>query len=407
MTTLIKNISQALTLQSAFIKDGRNLDAIDLSVIQDASLLFDEQKIIWIGKKSELPAKMKIEKVIDLEGRVLTPEIVDSHTHLVFAGDRSGEYVSRLNGISYQDIYKEGGGINLTVKSTTAISSDQLYNDAKERIERISSFGVGTIEIKSGYGLSLLEEKKITLVIDKLKKHYENHIQIFNTFCAAHAIPPGKTSTQYLNEVVWPLLEEFGNLKIIDAVDIFFEKDYFNHAETDELLIRAKKFSLLGKIHADEFNDNKGAILACKHQALSCDHLLETREDGFKALANSKTVATLLPGTSLFLGKKFSRARELLDLGGKVAIASDYNPGSCHFDNLIFLAALSAPQYKMNIAELWAAITLNASHALGKLHQGALVVGMKPRFSVFDTDHFEMITYSWGKNLAIPWKQLI
>lgn len=407
MITIIKNISEILTLETAIKKDGRNLLPSDLDVKKNFALIYDDHNITWIGDKAKIPKEIIPNREIDLGSRVLTPEIVDSHTHLVFGGDRSKEYVDRLNGKAYQDIANEGGGINFTAKATAKLSQDDLFKLGIQRIDRMSSYGTGTIEIKSGYGLDFENEKKLTLVIDKLKKHYQHRIQIFNTFCAAHAIPIGKTSQEYLNEVVWPLLNEFSKSKTIDAVDIFFEKNYFGQIETEELLTRAKKFSLYGKIHADEFNDNKGAVLAAKYKALSCDHLLETKEDGFLALANSKTVATLLPGTSLFLGKKFANGTEMLKAGVKVAIATDFNPGSCHFDNLVLLASIAAPQYKMNMAQLWSAITLNASHALGYMNQGALVTGMAPRFSIFDTDHFEDITYSWGKNLAQPLSKFI
>lgn len=400
MNILLKNISEILTLESAFKKDGRHLLPNDISLIANGAIIFNKKKIEWIGSSKNIPLNYKIDKEFDLTGFVVTPEIVDSHTHLVFAGDRSVEYVSRINGKSYQDIYKEGGGINTTVKSTSQETELHLFDMAVNRINHIHSLGIGTIEIKSGYGLSLQSERKITEVIHRLKKHFKGKVQIFNTYLAAHGIPASSNSKEYLDNVVWPLLEEFSQSKMIDAVDIFFEKDYFNKEETEELLIRSKKYNLLGKIHADEFNDNKGAILASKHQALSCDHLLETTEDGILALSQSKTVATVLPGTSLFLGKKFARAREMLNSGVKVAMASDYNPGSCHCDNLLMLASIAAPQYKMNITELWAAITLNASHSLGLKTQGALLPGMTPRFSMFKTEHFEDITYSWGKNLA-------
>lgn len=400
MNILLKNISEILTLESAYKKDGRYLTPDDLSLIPAGAIIFNKKQIEWIGSSKNIPLNYQIDKEFDLKGFVVTPEIVDSHTHLVFAGDRSVEYVSRINGKSYQTIYNEGGGINTTVNSTAQETELNLFKTAVDRINHIHSLGIGTIEIKSGYGLSINSERKITQVIHRLKKHFEGRVQIFNTYLAAHGIPSGSSSKEYLKNVVLPLLEEFSNAKMIDAVDIFFEKDYFNKEETEELLIRAKKYNLSGKIHADEFNDNKGAILACKHLALSCDHLLETTEDGIKALSQSNTVATVLPGTSLFLGKKFARAREMLNSGVKVAMASDYNPGSCHCDNLLMLASITAPQYKMNITELWAAITLNASHALSLKRQGALISGMSPRFSIFKTDHFQNITYSWGKNLA-------
>ena len=212
---------------------------------------------------------------------------------------------------------------------------------------------------------------------------------------AAHAVPKDyASSNQYLKNVVLPALLELSNDNIIDAVDIFHEIGYFDTHDVIELFEYAHDLGLRLKIHADEFQDNSGASLAAQYNALSADHLLCTGEAGITALANSSTVATLLPGTGYFLGKPQAKARALLDAGAKVAIASDFNPGSCHFDNLLQVASLAAPNYKMNICELWAAITINASSALG-------LDASQPRFSVFKTDSISEITYSWGRNFAV------
>jgi len=204
-----------------------------------------------------------------------------------------------------------------------------------------------------------------------------------------------------MKEVVLPLLDKLAEEKIIDCVDIFHEQNYFSDDDVISLYDRASRHGIAVKIHADEFNNNGGAVLAAKYNALSADHLLQTNVEGIRALADSSTVATLLPGTGLFLGKPQANARGLLDAGVKVAMASDFNPGSCHCDNLLLIASVAAPMYKMNCAELWAAITLNASHALGLSHQGALISGFKPRFTVFKADSIDRITYNWGSNLAI------
>jgi len=288
------------------------------------------------------------------------------------------------------------------MKSTHSFTHEELFEISSERIEQIYSYGVGTIEIKSGYGLSFEKEKEISLLINDLKKKFEGKVQIFNTYMAAHAVPEGFSSSQeYMEKVVIPLLKDLAPLKIIDAVDIFHEKHYFDTFDCQNLFKEAKNLGINIKMHADEFLDNKGAILATKFGALSCDHLLNTSKEGINALANSKTVATLLPGTGFFLGLPQANARAFLDAGAKVAIGSDYNPGSCHCDNLLLVASLAAPHYKMNLCELWAAITLNASHALGLKDQGALIKGLKPRFSIFEADTLDKITYHWGKNLYL------
>jgi imidazolonepropionase len=400
---ILRNFSEVATLSKALDKDGRKLVPDDLGLIKNASIVFNAEKILWVGPDKNLPDDF-IERdypEIDVSGKVCLPEIVDSHTHLIFGGDRAHEYSMRLNGASYEEIAQAGGGILNSTKGTLALSRNELLKLAHQRVKTIRSYGIGTIEIKSGYGLTFEKEYELSRVIHDLKNLARPDVQIINTFMAAHAVPKTFASSyDYMRDVVLPLLDKLGEEQILDCVDIFHEQNYFSNDDVVSLFERAKRWNIKVKIHADEFNDNKGAVLAAKYGALSADHLLNTTEDGIRALADSHTVATLLPGTGFFLGKTQANARAFLDAGAKVAMASDFNPGSCHCDNLVLLASLSAPQYKMNQAELWCAITLNAAHALGLRNQGALVEGLRPRFSVFNTDSIDRITYSWGKNLA-------
>ena len=308
----------------------------------------------------------------------------------------------RLNGESYEKIAQMGGGILSTMNSTLNASEEDLFESACQRIERIHSFGIGTIEIKSGYALTYEGEKLISQIIHKLKEKYRGKVNIFNTYLAAHAVPKTyANSGQYIHEVVIPLLKELAQDDIVDAVDIFHEEGYFNTQDVHDLFKLAKDLNIPTKIHADEFNDNKGAVIACEYNSLSCDHLLATTDDGIRALSNSKTVATLLPGTAFFLGKPLADARAFLDAGCKLAIASDYNPGSCHCDNLILLAQLAAKSLNLNSCELWSAITLNSAHALGLTNQGAIIKGMDAKISKFRTSSLDNILYSWGKNFAV------
>lgn len=398
---IYRNFSQIVTMTPAAQKDGRNLHANDIGLLRNASIVFDNEKIIWIGFDSEIPEEYQDLEFSDCTGFTLTPELVDSHTHLVFGGDRSMEYTMRLNGASYEEIAAAGGGILNSMNGTNALSRSELLELAVNRAKTIKSYGVGTIEVKSGYGLNFEKEYELSHIINDLKTIMKPEVQIINTYMAAHAVPKNYPSSyQYMKEVVLPLLDKLADDQIIDCVDIFHEKNYFDEEDVKSLFDRAIRLGIKVKMHADEFNDNKGAVLATQYKALSCDHLLATTDDGIQALADSSTVATLLPGTGLFLGKPQANGRKFLDHGVKVAIASDYNPGSCHCDNLMMVASLAAPIYKMNIAELWAAITLNASHALGLYDQGHLSVGLKPRFTIFNTDSIDRITYNWGKNLA-------
>lgn len=400
---IFRNFSEIATLASAHHKNGRRLNIDDLGLIKNGSIVFDHEKILWVGEDRNLSDDYlgKGHPEIDVSGKVCLPEIVDSHTHLVFGGDRAHEYIMRLNGASYEEIAAAGGGILNSMKGTLNLTRKELLKSAQQRVKTIRSYGIGTIEVKSGYGLCFEKEYELSHVIHDLKNIVRPDVQIINTFMAAHAVPKGSNSSyEYMKDVVLPLLDKLGEEQILDCVDIFHEENYFSHDDVVSLFERAKRWNINVKIHADEFNDNQGALLAVKYEALSADHLLKTSEDGIAALANSNTVATLLPGTGLFLGKPQANARAMLDSGVKVAIASDYNPGSCHCDNLILLASIAAPLYKLNQTELWCAITLNAAHAVGLKSQGAIVEGLKPRFSVFNTDSIDRITYNWGKNLA-------
>jgi imidazolonepropionase len=397
-----RNFEQILTLKKAFEKDGRFLKPEDLDCIEKGSVVFSPEEILWVGTDKDFPSQYEKEtEQYFFEGKVLTPEIVDCHTHLVFGGNRSQEYSMRLNGADYQEIAKAGGGILNTMRGTQELSMEELFNIGVERIKRINSYGIGTIEIKSGYGLTFEKELEITRTIDRLKKYFSPKIQIKNTYMAAHAVPKEfQSSKDYMKKVVLPLLEKLAEENLIDAVDIFHEKNYFDEADTELLFEKSKSLGLDRKSHADEFFDNKGAILACKHKALSTDHLLMTGPDGIAALAESSTVATLLPGTGFFLGKPQAQARNFLDKGVKVAIASDFNPGSCHCDNVLLIASIAAPAYRMNLTELWASITINAAHALGLKNQGAITPGLTPRFSLFETPSVNSITYNWGRQLS-------
>lgn len=401
MLKALTDLNEIVTLKGAHQKDGRRLVPEDLSIIKDGAIVYDETKILWVGETSRLPEQYR-SLAQSMKGHVLTPEIVDSHTHIVFAGDRAQEYADRLSGVSYEEIARRGGGILLTMKQTNEATREELFQSACERIERLYSYGIGTIEIKSGYGLNFDKEYELSLIISELKKIFAPRIQIFNTYLAAHDVPKSfASSSTYMHEVVIPLLEKLAPLKVIDAVDIFHEKNYFDESDVELLFSKAQELGIARKIHADELNENGGAALAAKYEALSADHLLKISPEGISVLAGSKTVASLLPGTAFFLGKPLAPARALLDGGAKVALASDYNPGSCHCDNLLSIASIASAQMKINQAELWSGITMNAAAALGFTKQGAIIPGMKPRFSLFKTESLSHITYNWGRNFSV------
>jgi imidazolonepropionase len=401
MNIELNNISQILTLAGARAKDGRRLLPDDLDIIQHGKIVFNQNEILFVGKASD-QHHHKIDKVVDLIGHCVAPAYVDAHTHLVFGGDRSFEYVQKLNGESYQAIAAAGGGIVKTFHMTNNTTDDELFKSACARIDKIAALGIQTLEIKSGYSGTIDGEILLSKIIHRLKQKYHRKVSIFNTFMAAHAVPKEfGNSKNYMQQVVLPALEKLLPLKIIDAVDIFHEQNYFDDQDLAVLFSLAQKHHIATKLHADEFNDNAGAMLATKHNSLSADHLLCVSEQSIECLAKSKVVANLLPGTAFFLGKNQAPARKLLDAGVKVAIASDYNPGSCHFYNLPLIAAMAAPQYKMNIAELWASITLNAANALGCYDRGYIAAGAQPMINIFKCDRIEQISYAWGENLLV------
>lgn len=404
-----RNFSQILTLNGAHKKEGRNLLPEDTGIIENATIITDQGKILWVGPDKDIPEeyadslKSDDTEIISGEGLSLTPEIVDSHTHLVFGGDRADEYAMRLNGADYQEIANAGGGILSSMKATRNASEEELFEIGKERVDLLVSHGIRTIEIKSGYGLDFDNEYKLSKVIDRLQKEFQAQgIQIFRTFLAAHAVPKEfNSSNEYLKQVVLPLLDKVAVENLVDFVDIFHEEGYFDLNDTKELFQYAQNLGLKLKIHADEFQDNGGAEVAMEFKATSCDHLLKTNPKTASKFKESETVATILPGTSMFLGKDFADVKSFLDSGAIVSFASDYNPGSCHAFNLLQLISTAAPKLKINQAQLWAGITLNASKALGLRSQGAIAPGLNERFSIFKVDKVSKITYHWGKNFAV------
>jgi imidazolonepropionase len=404
MLKIFRNISQVATLKGVLEKDGRSLLPEDLSIIEHAACVFDHEKIIWVGKDQDLPGEYlnDSENTLNLSGQCLIPQLIDSHTHLVFAGNRANEFSMRLNGASYEEIASRGGGIQSTVNATRLADNEHLLSLARKRVHQMAKQGIGTIEIKSGYGLSYADEKRLNLIIDQLKQEFAPKITILNTFLAAHAIPAEFSSAdEYLDQVVFPLLNEDDFRTKIDFVDIFVEENYFTIQQAHSLFKRCQRYGLPVKIHADELSDTNGAKIACEFKAISADHLICINQKNIELLAKSNTVATMLPGTSLFLGKPLAPAKKLAEVGARLAIASDYNPGSCNFNNLLQIASMGAVQYQLNTAQALSAITFNAAKALNIDLHGAIVPGYRPRFTRYQTDKIENLFYHWGAIEAI------
>lgn len=399
MTTLFHNIAELLTLEGAVKKSGKHLCIDDLSVLKNAALITDENKILWIGKDSTIPISLQssITQKVDCNKSLLTPALVDSHTHLVFAGKRSHEFNLRLSGASYEEIAAAGGGIAYSSDQTNSSSNEELLTLSRQRINQMYQLGLTALEIKTGYSLELEGELNLLKVINHLKNEFKDKIYIHRTLMSAHSINKNYTLDSYVEQVVLPSIEYAAKNSLVDSVDVFHEKNYFDKENVERIFSYANQFQLSFKIHADELNNNQGAALAGKWKCLSADHLLQSDLAGARALAQSGVIATILPGTAFFLGKPMPPAKMLADAGCALAIASDFNPGSCFYNDVFQIARMSAPSLKINSATLWAAITFNAARALNISHLGAIIPGFKSNLLQWNADSYEDLLYDWNE----------
>lgn len=409
--TILKNIKQLITLKDVLDKKGRFLKPEDLGLINNACVVAKNGIIEWVGLTSDLSSEwlQHHPTIISGEDLIISPVLVDCHTHLVFAGNRAQEYLMRLNGITYQEIAAKGGGINFTATKTKNAQKDILLNSARDKIIQFIHLGVGVLEIKTGYALDPQGEIKILEIIHQLKNEFKNKIILKCTYMAAHAVPAQFSSSQdYLHQVVIPTLNNAvqNSACSIDAVDIFHENNYFSTQDVLDLYQACQQLGLPLKLHADEFQNNEGAKLACSLGCLSADHLLNVSNEGVTALAqaDSHTVAVLLPGTAFFLGKAIAPAKKLLAAGACVAMASDFNPGSCHWNDLFSIARSAAPTLGFNETQFWAAITYNAALALGITDLGIIKPGFRATFTAFHVPSCEDLLYNWCE---VPKRQII
>jgi imidazolonepropionase len=360
-------------------------------------VIIQNEKIQWVGQSSDLPPVPPNAEVLDATGKVVLPGFVDSHTHLVFAGSRQNEFEQRLQGRTYQEIAASGGGINATVQQVRRASKKELKESARRRLQRLLSFGVTTVEIKSGYGLNLKDELKCLEVVAELNQ--EDPWELVATFMGAHAVPPEYRDNRegYLRLVLDQMLPEVARRRLAEFCDVFCEEGAFTLEEAERILIRASELGLRGKIHADELSPLGGAELASRLGAISADHLLCITEAGIETLSRSQTVATLLPGTAFFLGLNYAPARELIQAGVPVALASDCNPGTCPTENLPLIGSLACTQMKMLPAEVVSALTLNAAAAIGRSNRlGSIEVGKQADLIICDIPDYRQLFYHFG-----------
>ena len=379
MSTLFINIGELVTCEALAIeKRVSNISEKDLGILSDAWLYLDEGKVLDYGLMSEQKYHQENKKVqvYDLEGKLMTPGLVDSHTHCLFAGNRSQEFKERLAGKSYQEIASNGGGIQSTVFSSRQSSSQELEALAITRLKRLAQLGITTVEVKSGYGLSVSEELRHLRVLNQISSKTASHIVI--TCLALHAFPPRQelSKEDYIKDVITHLIPTVAREKLARYVDAFIEEGYYSVEDCHEYVNTSKKLGLDLRLHVDEFSDCSGALAAAQWSAVSADHLQHASEAGISAMAKKGVIATLLPGTSLYTHIPFVQAQAFIQAGCGVAIASDYNPGSCQIYNLPLLTTVAALHCGMTMAQAFAAVTFVPAFSLGLAREkGALCRG--------------------------------
>ncbi|MFR5545191.1 MAG: imidazolonepropionase [Intestinibacter bartlettii] len=396
---ILKNIGKLVTMQGSSnfkVKEEMN----NTQIIEDAYIAVKNGKILAIGVGDIFGNIIGPNTQIhDAQGLLVTPGLIDSHTHLVHGGSRENEFSMKLNGIPYIEILKNGGGILSTVKSTRESSKEELYQKAKKSLDRMLEFGVTTIEAKSGYGLELNTEIKQLEIAKLLDKTHP--IDLVHTFLGAHAILQEYKENHkvYIDILVDEMLPKIKNMGLAEFCDVFCEEGVFSIEESEYILSSAKKMGYKLKIHADEIESLGGAELAAKLGCISADHLMAASDKGIKMMIENKVVANILPATSFNLNKNYADCRKMIDMGAIVSLSSDYNPGSCPSENLQFVMQLGCLHLNMTPNEVLTSVTINAAYAIDRADKiGSLEVGKNADFVVFDAPNVEYLMYHFGIN---------
>ena len=372
-----------------------------VGVVESGAVAAREGRIAFVGREDELPATWRASaRLVDCEGRWITPALIDCHTHLVYGGDRAHEFELRLAGASYEQIAREGGGILSTVRATRAASEDELSRSALRRLDALIAEGVGTVEVKSGYGLDLATERKSLTVARRLAK--QRHVAIRATFLGAHALPPEFSDKRdvYVAYVADTMIPKLAGEGLIDAVDGFCERIAFTSDEIARVFAAARRAGLPVKLHADQLSNSGGAALAAEFSALSADHLEYADEDGLAAMAKMGVVAVLLPGAYYVLKE---RQAPLIELMRKhrlpMAVATDSNPGTSPMTSLLLALNMAATLFGLTVEECLAGATRNAARALGLAQEaGTLEVGKWADLAIWDIDRPAELVYRLGFN---------
>jgi imidazolonepropionase len=396
---IIKNAKQLITLQGpARARKGNEME--ELGIIEKGAIAVLDGKIVAVGSSEELIQKYDAEDIFDASGKVVIPGFVDPHTHPVFFNTRENEFEMRIQGKTYVEISQSGGGIRSSIAGVRSASEDELFELSKKRIEKIITNGTTTLEAKSGYGLSTESEVKMLKVIKRLQK--ELPIEIVPTFMGAHEFPTeyNDNREEYIRILKEEMMPQVAELGLAEYCDIFTEDHVYNIQQSREILNHAKKLGFKLRMHADEIEPIGGAELAAEVGAISADHLGAASDVGIKAMTESNVIATLLPGTIFSLGmKSYARARDMIEAGVAVALATDYNPGSCNCDSMQFVITLACLQMKMTPAEAITASTINAAYALemGDI-VGSLEVGKQADILIMDMPNYQFLPYHFGSN---------
>jgi imidazolonepropionase len=399
---LVTGIGRLVTPPGNVPRCGQQMK--DVHVIMDAAVAIREGRIVAFGAARDvlsLLESVEIVETIDVGGRMVTPGLVDPHTHLVHGGSREHELSLKRSGVSYLDILAQGGGILSTVKSTHAASEQDLYDKARRSLNEMLLNGVTTVEAKSGYGLTLDDELKQLRVAKRLNDTHP--VEIVSTFMGAHAVPlayKGRAE-EYVNLIVNDMIPKVAEEELAEFCDVFCEQGVFTIEQTRRILLKGLEYGLLPKIHADEIEPLGGAELAGEIGAISAEHLLAATDKGFAAMAEYSVIPVLLPGTSFNLGlTKHARARYMIDTYElPVALATDYNPGSCPTESIQLVMMLASLNLKMTPEEIITACTINAANALGRGDCiGSIAVGKQADLTIFDAPNLAYLPYHFGVN---------
>lgn len=382
MKLLVKNIRTLAGIEYApkLRLQGKEMGIVN--TIDDAWLLVEDGRFAAFGAVADgMPSLDDSAEVVDAEGGMVLPSWCDSHTHIVFAGSREQEFVDKINGLSYEEIARRGGGILNSADLLHRTSEDELFRQAMQRLDEVIRKGTGCIEIKSGYGLSLEDELKMLRVIKRMKE--ASPAKIMSTFLGAHAVARGMTQEQYVQLIIDEMIPEVGRQRLADFVDVFCDRGFFTPEETGRILEAAAAWGMRPKIHADELASSGGVVVGVKHGALSVDHLESMTEDTIETLRGSDTMPTALPGTSFFLNMPNAKARQIIDAGLGVAVASDYNPGSTPSGDMKFVMSLACIKLRLLPNEAFNAATINGAYAMGQSKDyGSIAKGKVANFYI-------------------------